>query len=71
MLTPTFTTRADIPIVGLAQPFKKSEGLDGPAVWRRFRPFVERIPNRVGDRTRSGSTKSWIWRPANDLRAGR
>ena len=51
MLTPTFTTRADIPIVGLAQPFKKSEGLDGPAVWRRFRPFVERIPNRVGDHT--------------------
>ena len=51
MLTPTFTTRADIPIVGLAQPFKKSEGLDGPAVWRRFRPFVERIPNCVGDHT--------------------
>ena len=51
MLTPTFTTRADIPIVGLAQPFKKSEGVDGPAVWRRFRPFADRIPNRVGSHT--------------------
>ncbi len=48
---PTFTTRGDIRIVGLAQPFRKSEGLDGPAVWRRFRPFVERIPNRVGCHT--------------------
>ena len=51
MLTPTFTTRADIPIVGLAQPFKKSEGVDGPAVWRRFRPFVDRIPNQAGSHT--------------------
>ncbi len=48
---PTFTTRGDIPIVGLAQPFRKGGGLDGPAVWRRFRPFVERIPNRVGTHT--------------------
>ena len=50
-MKPTFTTRDDIPIVGLAQPFKKSEGMDGPAVWRRFRPFIERIPNRVGAHT--------------------
>ncbi len=50
-MTPTFTTRPDICIVGLAQTFRKSEGLDGPAVWRRFRPFVERIPNRVGCHT--------------------
>jgi len=51
MLTPTFTTCPDIRIVGLAQPFRKSEGLDGPTVWRRFRPFVEQIPNRVGSHT--------------------
>ena len=48
---PTFTTRGDIAVVGLAQPFRKSEGVDGPAVWRRFWPFVERIPNRVGSHT--------------------
>ena len=50
-MRPTFTTRSDIPIVGLAQPFRKSEGVDGPAVWRRFRPFADRIPNRVGSHT--------------------
>ena len=48
MLTPTFTTRADIRIVGLAQPFQRGGALDGPGVWRRFRPYIERIPNRVG-----------------------
>ncbi len=51
MLTPTFATRPDIRIVGLAQPFKKSEGVDGPAVWRRFRPSMDCIPNRVGFHT--------------------
>ena len=50
-MKPTFTTRGDIRVVGLAQPFQKSEGVDGPAVWRRFRPFVERIPNRAGSHT--------------------
>ena len=25
--------------------------MDGPAVWRRFRPFIDRIPNRVGSHT--------------------
>ena len=50
-MNPTFTSRSDIPIVGLAQPFQKSEGVDGPAVWRRFRPFVGRIPNRAGSHT--------------------
>ena len=50
-MNPAFTTRGDIAVVGLAQPFRKSEGVDGPAVWRRFRPFVERIPNCVGDHT--------------------
>ena len=47
----SFTTRRDIAVVGLAQPFRKSEGVDGPAVSWRFRPFVERIPNRVGAHT--------------------
>ena len=50
-LTPTFTARPDIPIVGLAQPFRRGGELDGPAVWRRFEPFVARIPNRVGTHT--------------------
>ena len=50
-LTPTFTTRPDIPVVGLAQPFRRGGDLDGPAVWRRFRPFMEQIPNRVGAHT--------------------
>ena len=50
-MNPTFATRPDLPIVGLAQPFRRGEGLDGPAVWRRFRPFVEHIPNRVGTHT--------------------
>ena len=50
-MNPTFTTRRDIAVVGLAQPFRKSEGVDGPAVWRRFRPFVDRIPNRAGSHT--------------------
>ena len=50
-MQPTFTTRRDIAVVGLAQPFRKSERVDGPAVRRRFRPFMERIPNRVGDHT--------------------
>ena len=46
-----FATRGDIPVVGLAQPFRRSEGLDGPAVWRRFQPLIARIPNRVGAHT--------------------
>lgn len=50
-MTPTFTTRPDIRIVGLAQPFRRGGALDGPGVWRRFRPFIERIPNRVGTHT--------------------
>ena len=50
-MKPTCTARGDILIVGLAEPFRKSEGVDGPAVWRRFRKFVERIPNRVGSHT--------------------
>ncbi len=50
-MTPTFTTRPDIRIVGLAQPFGRGGALDGPAVWRRFRPFIELIPNRVGAHT--------------------
>ncbi len=37
--------------VGLAQPFRRGEGLDGPSVWRRFEPFVEHIPNRIGTHT--------------------
>ena len=50
-MTPTFTTRPDINIVGLAQPFRRGGVLDGPAVWRRFGPYIERIPNRVGTHT--------------------
>lgn len=50
-MTPTFTTRPDINIVGLAQPFRRGGVLDGPAVWRRFGPYIERIPNRVGSHT--------------------
>ena len=50
-MTPTFTTRPDIRVVGLGQPFRRGGELDGPAVWRRFRPYIERIPNRVGPHT--------------------
>ena len=50
-MTPTFTTRPDLRIVGLAQPFRRGGELDGPGVWRRFRPFIGRIPNRVGSHT--------------------
>ena len=50
-MTPTFTTRPDINIVGLAQPFRRGGELDGPGVWRRFRPYIGRIPNRVGTHT--------------------
>jgi len=47
----SFTNRGDIPVVGLAQPFRRSEGLDGPAVWRRFEPYIGQIPGRVGTHT--------------------
>lgn len=50
-MQPAFTNRGDITVVGLAQPFRRGEGLDGPAVWRRFEPFIERIPNRIGSHT--------------------
>ena len=45
---PTFITRGDIRIVGLGQPFRLSEGLDGQAALRRFGPFLERIENSGG-----------------------
>lgn len=50
-MQPVFTTRGDITVVGLAQPFRGGEGLDGPAVWRRFEPFIDRIPQRIGTHT--------------------
>lgn len=50
-MEPTFVERSDIKVVGLAQPFKVKEGVDGPSVWRRFRPLIEQIPHRVGSHT--------------------
>ena len=44
----TFATRGDLIAVGLAQPFRRGEGLDGPAVWRRFAPYIGQIPDRIG-----------------------
>ena len=48
---PEFASRGDIIVVGLAQPFRKSEALDRPSVWRRFEANIERIPDRVGAHT--------------------
>ncbi len=50
-LQPVFATRGDLTVVGLAQPFRRSEGLDRPAVRRRFEPFIGRIPDRIGTHT--------------------
>ena len=50
-LQPVFTTRGNLTVVGLAQPFRRSEALDRPAVRRRFEPFIERIPDRIGAHT--------------------
>ena len=50
-MQPTFVERGDIKVAGLAQPFKAKEGVDGPSVWRRFRPLIEQIPHRVGTHT--------------------
>ena len=50
-MEPTFVERDDLKVVGLAQPFKAKEGVDGPSVWRRFRPLIEQIPHRVGNHT--------------------
>lgn len=50
-MQPVFATRGDIPVVGLTQPFRGSQGLDGPAVWQRFEPLIDRIPHRIGSHT--------------------
>jgi len=51
-MTPTYTERGDLTVVGLAQPFNvKDGGTDGPAVWRRFHPFIHGIAHRVNRHT--------------------
>ncbi len=47
-MEPTFTERDDIAFVGLRQDVDAKQGVDGPGVWRRFRPMIEKIPHRRG-----------------------
>ena len=47
-LQPVFATRGDLTVVGLAQPYRRSDAFDRLAVRRRFEPFIGRIPDRIG-----------------------
>jgi AraC family transcriptional regulator len=47
-MTPRFTERGDIIVVGLRQDANMKAGVDGPNVWRQFRPLIDKIPHRRG-----------------------
>lgn len=50
-MTPRFEERGDINFVGLREDSAPRAGVDGPGVWRRFRPHIEKIPHRRGTHT--------------------
>lgn len=47
-MKPKIVEHGDIVIAGLAQPFHTDDGVDGPALWRRFRGVADQLPNQVG-----------------------
>ena len=56
-MEPRFTERDDITFVGLREAVDQVKGGDGPSVWRRFRPFVDKIKHRP-DGNSSASLRS-------------
>jgi AraC family transcriptional regulator len=50
-MTPQFKERGDITFVGLREDASPRVGIDGPSVWRRFRPLIDKIPHRRGTHT--------------------
>jgi AraC family transcriptional regulator len=47
-MEPTFKERGDISVVGLREDIAPGTRADGPNVWRRFRPLIDKIPHRRG-----------------------
>jgi AraC family transcriptional regulator len=47
-MEPKFIEHGDIHFVGLRQETQPREVADGPGVWRRFRPFIDKIRHRRG-----------------------
>ena len=50
-MEPRFAERDDVTFVGLREDADAKRKVDGPGVWRRFRPFIERIAHRRGTHT--------------------
>lgn len=50
-MEPTYTERGDIKLVGLCEGPYIRAGVDGPGLWRRFRPFIDAVPHRRGTHT--------------------
>jgi AraC family transcriptional regulator len=50
-MTPRFQERGDIAFVGLREDSGPRAGVDGPGVWRRFRPLIDTIKHRRGTHT--------------------
>lgn len=50
-MTPRFEERGDVAFAGLREDSAPRAGVDGPGLWRRFRPLIETIPHRRGTHT--------------------
>lgn len=48
-MEPTFTERGDVHFVGLQEDIAPGGQSDGPNVWRRFRPYAEKIKHRMSN----------------------
>ena len=47
-LEPKYTEHGDFHVVGLREQPDPGKRADGPGLWRRFRPFMDKIPHRRG-----------------------
>lgn len=47
-MEPKYTERGDIHVVGLREQPDPGKRADGPGLWRRFRPLMDKIPHRQG-----------------------
>jgi AraC family transcriptional regulator len=50
-MTPQFKEHGNITFVGLREDAAPKVAVDGPSVWRRFRPLIDKIPHRRGTHT--------------------
>jgi AraC family transcriptional regulator len=50
-MEPKFIDHGDISFVGLREEAEPNKRVDGPSLWRRFRPLMARIPQRHGKHT--------------------